>query len=131
MFAPLCRANSLVWLLLLCASLVAPSLCLSAPGPQQSTVVLSVPELKARADSGDSSARFQLAQFLVTANPSAPDFELAVTWLRSVAENNRYYEFILGYLYEQGRGLLQDYSTAARYYEAAGRLSPSRRNLRR
>ena len=113
------------------ASLLTPSVCPSAPGPQQPPEPLSVPELKARAESGDSAARFQLAQFLLTASPAAPGFGLAVNWLRSVDGSNHYYEFILGYLYEQGRGVPQDYSTAARYYEAAALqgYAPAENNL--
>jgi TPR repeat protein len=131
MLVPFRRSNSLPFLALLQASLVAPFFCLSAPGPQEPTVAVSVPELKARADSGDSSARFQLGQFLLTANPGAPGFESAVTWLRSVADNNPYYEFLFGYLHEQGRGVPQDYSTAARYYEAAclQGYAPAQNNL--
>jgi len=121
MLTPLRPSNSSFLLpLLLLTSVVAPSLCLSAPEPQELTSALSIFELKVRADYGDSPARFQLAQFLLTANPSAPGFPLAVTWLRSaVATNNPYYEFIFGFLYEHGRGVPQDYSAAARYYEAA------------
>jgi len=133
MLAPLRRSNSFFPIpLLFFASLAAPSLCLSAPRPQQPTQALSILELKVRADSGDSAARFQLAQFLLTANPSDPGFELAVTWLRSaVAENKPYYGFIFGYLYERGRGVPQDYSTAARYYEAASLrgYAPAENNL--
>ena len=130
MLARLCCSSSL--LLLLFASSVAPSFCLSSPGPQQPTSAFSATELKARADSGDSSARFQLAQFLLTANAAAPGFELAISWLRSaVAENTPYYDFIFGYLYEQGRGVPQDYSTAAGYYEAASLqgYAPAQNNL--
>jgi len=133
MLAPLRRSNSFFPLpLLFLAALVAQSLCLSAPGSQKPTPALSVPELKVRADSGDSSARTELAQFLLTANPSDPDFEVAVTWLRSsVTENKPYYEYIFGYLYQKGRGVPQDYSTAARYYEAASLrgYAPAENNL--
>ena len=133
MVAPLRRSTRFFPLfVLLLVSLLAPSRCLSAPRSQQEASALSVEELKARADSGDSPARFQLAQFLLTANPSASGFELAVTWLRSaVAENTPYYEFILGYLYEHGRGVPRDYSAAARYYEAASLrgYAPAQNNL--
>jgi len=134
MLGPLRRSTCFFPLpVFLLVSLLAPSRCLSAPrSPQQPTAALSVEELKARADSGDSLARFQLAQFLLTANPSASGFELAVAWLRSaVAENTPYYDFILGYLYEQGRGVPRDYSAAARYYEAASLrgYAPAQNNL--
>ena len=133
MLVPLCRPNPFFSILpLLLASLVASSPSLSAPGPQQVPIAVSISELMARADSGDSPASFQLVQFLLTENPSAPGFELAVTWLRSaVARNNPYYEFIFGYLYEQGRGVPQDYSAAARYYEAASLhgYAPAQNNL--
>jgi len=133
MLVPLRRPNPFFRVLpLVLVSFVEPSPCISAPGDHQAAIAVSIPELKARAESGDSPARFQLAQFLLTENPSTPGFELALTWLRSaVAENSPYYEFIFGYLFEQGRGIPQDYSAAARYYEAASLqgYAPAQNNL--
>ena len=87
-------------------------------------------ELKARADAGDKDAQHQLAEYLLHGNPGTADFDLALTWLRSAAEENPQARFLLGYFYNVGRGLGQDYSKAAQNYEAAALrgVSPAKNN---
>ncbi len=108
-------------LLALFGSLLAACLCFASP-PQQPvpSPQLSIPEVKIQAESGDHSAQMQLWEFLAKADPASPGFDLAITWLRSVAlQNKPEAQFLLGYLYEHGKGLPLDYSKAADNYRRA------------
>jgi TPR repeat protein len=101
--------------------LLFPSFTFPGQRPQQPPPSsASVPELKFRAEAGDSMAAFQLAHLLLEADPSSPGFDLALDWLRSFASPDHFHaKFLLGYLYEQGRGLPRDYAKAADNYQAA------------
>lgn len=107
-------------------------LALFASCQPQSNLPLSVAELTSRADSGDVSAQEQLARFVLHSDPDAGGYDLALAWLQSFArQNNRQARFLLGYLYENGRGLPRDYEKAAENYQAAAlqSLSLAQNNL--
>lgn len=102
------------FLFLFCALLPISCSLIAAQTPS------SISGLIARANSGDDSARHQLYRFLLHADPASPAFHSAFLWLRSLASQDvPGAELILGYLYEQGRGLPRDYSRAADNYLAA------------
>ena len=134
MLASFCRfrPSFAVPLVLLC-SLVAPSLCPSAPGPRQTPVSpASIPELKARADSGDAAARHELAIFLISSDPSAPGFDRALSWLESLASKNvPDAQLLLGYFYEHAKGLPRDLVKALENYSGAASQGypPAENNL--
>ncbi len=112
--------NSRIHLVLL-ASLLGASFCFSAsrqePPP---TLAPTISELKSRADSGDPAARHQLVKFLISADPSSPGYDMALNWIRSVAsKNNPDAQFLLGFLYQHGKGLPLDLTKAAENYRAA------------
>ena len=107
-------------LFVLCAFLLAVPFSFAAPGQQLApNSAPSVADLKSRAESGDSSAQQQLSQFLLRADSSLPDYDLALSWLRTAAQSNPRAQFLLGYLYEQGHGVPRDYAKAAASYQAA------------
>jgi len=92
----------------------------------------AVDELKSRADSGDAAARHQLAEFLISGDPAAPGYDSAASWLRSMAfENVPDARFLLGYLYEHGKGVPRDYVQAFENYSASARegYAPAENNL--
>jgi uncharacterized protein len=131
MFAPLRRCSFSFAVLVALLGLVAPPFGLSAPGPQQLPVTAaSVAELKARADSGNATARHELAIFLISSDPSAPGFDQALSWLRSLAAKNvPDAQFLLGYFYEHAKGLPRDVAKALENYSgAAGQAYPPAEN---
>src|ERR1700746_2977756 len=105
-------------LLFICCSLLAVSPALPAPLRQPVALPASViPELASRADSGDPAARLQLKEFLVSADPASPGYDQALSWLQSSPSQNKPdAQFVLGYLYEHGKGLPLDYNKAAENY---------------
>lgn len=122
MFAPTRRSRGTFRLfLVLAGSFLSVGLAVSAPPQQQlPSPVSAIPELKARAESGETAARLQLRQFLISANPASPDYDLALSWLRSSASQNLpESQLLLGYLYEQGEGVPSDFTKAAENYRAA------------
>jgi len=123
---------------------VANSSIFEAPGgdvgigmtaPFWPVLVLSsktVDELKSRADSGDAAARHQLAEFLISSDPAAPGYDSAFSWLRSMASQNvPDARFLLGYLYEHGKGVPRDYVQAFENYSASAHegYAPAENNL--
>jgi len=105
-------------LLAICCSLLAVPPALPAPIRQPVTLTASaIPALASRADSGDPTARHELKEFLILADPASPGYDQALTWLQSSASQNKPdAQFVLGYLYEHGKGLPLDYSKAAENY---------------
>lgn len=93
------------------------------PAVQAQGSSTSFADLEARANAGDSSAQYKLADFLVhDPHLDSPDFAIALRWLRSSAANqSAAAEFILGYLYEHGRGVPVDYGQAMENYRAAAK----------
>jgi hypothetical protein len=88
--------------------------------------------LASRADSGDPAARHELKEFLVSSDPASPGYDLALAWLQSSASQNKPdAQFVLGYLYEHGKGLPLDFSKAAENYSRAALqgYSPAETNL--
>lgn len=79
----------------------------------------SIAELKAQAESGNQTAQHRLIDFLIHADPAAPEYNEALVWLHAFAANNSYGQFVLGYLYKQGRGVARDYVKAAQCFQAA------------
>src|SRR5208283_1546947 len=105
---------------------------LSASRQPQSNSPVSVAELASRADSGDVSAQQRLARFLLRSDPDARGYDSALAWLQSFArQNNPRARVLLGWLYENGRGLPRDYAKAAENYQAAAlqNLSAAQDNL--
>jgi TPR repeat protein len=87
---------------------------------------------ESRAEHGDSGAQYQLASSILDRNPSPDDIQTALKWLRaSVAQNNSNAAFYLGYLYEHGKFVPQDYGLAFQNYEIATRAHypPAENNL--
>lgn len=91
----------------------------------------SIAELKAEAESGSQSAEHQLIHFLIYTDPGAPGYNEALAWLREFATNNPDGQLVLGYLYNQGRGVARDYAKAAECYQAAANrgLATAENNL--
>lgn len=120
MLAPLRCSNSF-FLISLSASLLVTSFCFAARVPQQdSRSSASITELKSRADAGEPSARHQLAEFLISADPASPGYDLALSWLQSLASQKvSDAEFLIGYLYEHGKGLPRDYTKAIENYRVS------------
>jgi uncharacterized protein len=128
------RANSILRPLLgISGFLLAVCLCKSAPLPQQGAVPASaILDLKSRAESGDPSARDQLKEFLVSADPASPGYDQALSWLQfSASQNAPDALYRLGYLYEHGRGLSRDFAKAAENYRNAALqgYAPAENNL--
>jgi uncharacterized protein len=95
-------------------------------------VVASLSELESHAERGDSGAQYLLARSILDQNPSPGDLQTALGWLRtSAAQDNPNAVFFLGYLYEHGKFVTQDYSQAFRNYEIAARVHypPAENNL--
>ena len=109
-------------LAILLGSLLTLCFCFRAFGQQQmpsaaSTAIVS--ELKSRADAGDQTARNKLAELLISTDPASPGYDLAISWLCSIAsQNTPDAQFLLGYFYEHGKGLPRDFTKAAENYRA-------------
>ncbi len=92
----------------------------------------TVADLQAQAERGDSGAQYRYAKKLLSNHPSPADIESGLKFLRaSVAQNNPNAEFYLGYLYEHGQFIAQDYGKAFQNYEAATQVHypPAENNL--
>jgi hypothetical protein len=112
MFAP---HRVSVLLLLLCAS------CLVVAGSLTAQQTSSpVTDLIGRADAGEDSARQELYRFLLRGEPGSGTFDAALVWVRErAAQDVPAAELVLGYLYQQGRGVARDYASAENYLAAA------------
>lgn len=89
-------------------------------------------DLPLLAQGGDATAQYLLAATILAHNPSSEDIRLGLRWLRaSAAQNNPEAEFYLGYLYEKGKFVSQDYTVALANYRAAARMhyGPAENNL--
>jgi TPR repeat protein len=96
---------------------------LAAPQSRQTLATAATSDLQALAERGDSGAQFRLAKALLAHNPSPDDVQTALKWLRvSVAQNNPGAAFYLGYFYEHGKFVAQDYGLAFQNYEIATRV---------
>jgi uncharacterized protein len=106
---------------ILFGSLLAMFFCFPGFGQQQSAASTdTAAELKSRAEAGDQVARNKLAQLLISADAASPGYDLAISWLRNTASQNKPdAQFLLGYFYEHGKGLPCDYTKAAESYRAA------------
>jgi len=79
--------------------------------------------LQDQADHGDAGAQYRLAKRMLSLNPTPAETQTALDYLRaSVAQSNPNAQFYLGYLYEHGKFLPQDYALAFQNYEAATRV---------
>jgi TPR repeat protein len=94
----------------------------SPPRGQSSNSPAPITEAISRAESGDSSAQRYLQTFLADSDPTIPGYAAAVTWLRTNAAENPPLLCLLGFLYEHGHGLPQNYAKAFENYQAAARL---------
>lgn len=112
---------------------------LVASGMLRSTAVLAAPfgqdsrsltSQEASAASGDAVAQYKLAYKLL--NDAQPNTESALRWLRSsAAQHFAPAQFLLGYMYQHGRGVAADYTQAAENYRAAAQqgYAPAENNL--
>jgi len=88
--------------------------------------------LQAQAEGGDAGAQYRLGKFILAHNPSPDDVQAGLKWLQAAAgQNNPNAEFYLGYLYEHGQFVAQNYALALQNYEAATRVHypPAENNL--
>jgi uncharacterized protein len=81
-------------------------------------------KLQSRAEQGDAVAQYDLALLYLRNNstngPTNEDYQSALKWLgASAAQGNARAEFLLGYLFEHGQGVLRNYAKAAENYRAA------------
>jgi uncharacterized protein len=100
---------------------------LASPARQNDS---SLTSMEASAVSGDAAAQYQLAYKLL--NDAQPISEPALRWLRSsAAQHFAPAQFLLGYVYEHGRGVPVDYAQAAENYRAAAQqgYAPAENNL--
>lgn len=116
--------------LLLTLSLLAVALTATQPiyaaSPSQQDASASDSKLRLRAEQGDAVAQYNLAQSYLRhdptngQNPTSEDYQSALKrLLASAARNYPEAQFLLGYLYEHGQGVLRDYAKSAENYRAA------------
>jgi TPR repeat protein len=89
-------------------------------------------DLPSLAQKGDATAQYLLATKILAHNPLPDEIRAGLRWLRaSVAQNKPEAEFYLGYLYEKGNFVPQDYALAFRNYREAAlmRYGPAENNL--
>jgi uncharacterized protein len=105
----------------------------SAPAPQQSsssqssqgdaTNTVDISTVLARAQSGDSSAQFELGRAYETGTGVSQNDSLAVTWYRKSADlGNAAAENSLGLMYRMGRGVEKNLDEAVKCYEKGAKL---------
>lgn len=110
------KVQIILYAIFLCAFL---SFSASTQEPHPNPVS-AIAELKTRAESGDAFARHDLSNFLSQRDSSTPGYDIALEWLCQSADRGQPdAQFLLGYLYEQGRGLPRNYAKAAENYHAA------------
>jgi TPR repeat protein len=98
----------------------AAQYCVAASHPRTQRIEASSADIPAMPSPGDAVTQYKLAFSLLFDTHSTPDSVSAVRLLRSSA--SRHFapaEFLLGYIYEHGRGVPVDYSKAAENYLAA------------
>ena len=73
------------------------------------------------AEKGEPLAQLSVAMsYLMGDNGAEPDYKEASNWLRKAAEQGQVHaQGILGWLYENGKGVPRDEVTAARWYKKA------------
>lgn len=106
--------------------------CIRAATQVPQVVASALSDLESRAQHGDPGAQFQLASSILDRKPSFDEVQTALKWLRaSVAQNNPNAAFYLGYFYEHGKFVPQDYGRAFQNYEIAARVQypPAENNL--
>jgi TPR repeat protein len=118
-------------LLLLCFTpwLAPVSFSQSAP---QSPRDATASDVREAAQRGDSGAQYRFAKAILDHNPGPDDVQFALKLLHnSVAQGNSNAEFYLGYLYEHGEFVAQDYPLAFQNYQAAAQVHhpPAESNL--
>jgi uncharacterized protein len=117
--------------LVILSLLVTPQ-CIRAATQVPQAVAPAFSDLESRAEQGDAAAQFQLASSILDRNPSDSDIQTALKWLRAaLVQNNPNAAFYLGYFYEHGKFVPQDYRRALQYYEIAARAhhTPAENNL--
>ena len=124
-----CLTSSLSLVIL---SLLVTQQCIHAVTQVPQVAASAFSDLESRAEQGDSDAQYQLASSILDRNPSFSDVQNALKWLRaSMAQNNPNAAFYLGYFYEHGKFVPQDYGRAFQNYEIATRVHypPAENNL--
>ena len=89
-------------------------------------------DLPSRAQGRDATAQYLLATKILAHDPSPGEIESGIKWLRaSAVQNEPEAQFYLGYLYEKGKFLPQDYALAFQNYRAAALMhyGPAENNL--
>ncbi len=103
--------------LLLTAALIA---CFSLAALAGEDVAPGIEELRAKAESGDAIAQYNLGWMFANGRGIAQDDAEAVKWFRKAAEQGyASAQSNLGVMYEQGRGVEQDYAEAVKWYRKA------------
>ena len=73
-------------------------------------------DLRKRAEQGDVAAQYQLASLHINGG----EYEEAVKWLHRAAEHGHpEAQHALGYAYDHGKGIPQDYAAAVKWYRRA------------
>jgi uncharacterized protein len=91
----------------------------SAPSHHQRSDVISA-DIPATPGAADAVSQYKLASSLLFDAHAAPDYASALRLLRSSASQHfAPAQFLLGYLYEHGRGVAVDFDKAAENYRAA------------
>ena len=115
---PFSRFLQVVFLFLMFFTAFRSSVALSAPHHQHSDVISA--DLPATPATADAVTQYKLACSLLFDSHPAPDYTLALRLLRSSASLHfAPAQFLLGYLYEHGRGVSVSYDKAAENYRAA------------
>ncbi len=86
--------------------------------PQSS--IISVGQLKAKAEGGEAAAQFELGVRYHEGRGVPQDYAEAMRWFRKAADQgNVDAEFNLGVMFEKGRGVPVDYEQAVQFYREA------------
>lgn len=98
----------------------AAQYCIASSHRQAQRIEASSADIPVIPSPGDAVTQYKLAFSLLFDTHSTPDYVSAIRWLRSSASQHfAPAEFLLGYIYECGRGVPLDYSKAAENYLAA------------
>jgi TPR repeat protein len=111
---------------------VSPKPTKAAPPSPQTPNAQAALDPPPFAERGNSAAQYRLARKLLAHNPSNDDIQAALKLLcASAAQNDRDAEFYLGYLYEHGQYVPQDFARAFKNYETAAQVHypPAENNL--
>ena len=106
------------WLYRFALALIPTTQPLQAQKPIEDSKELT--ELRAKAESGDASAQFNLGHSYYMGEGVTKNYVEAVKWCRKAAEkNNASAQFNLGVCYSNGNGVVEDDVEAVKWYRKA------------